>query len=73
MKFYCTTDGYIDQNGGEYDFPFGKRKFENLIKENYDKPMSMQKDIFVNAITKYQNQIENCERNDDIALIGFEL
>ena len=73
MKFYCTTDGYIDQNGGEFDFPFGKRKFENLIKENYDKPMSMQKDIFVNAITKYQNQIENCERNDDIALIGFEL
>ncbi len=26
MQFYITTDGYIDQNGGEKGFPFGKKK-----------------------------------------------
>ena len=32
MQFYCTTDGYLDQNGGENGFPFGKKKLQNIIK-----------------------------------------
>jgi len=73
MKFYCTTDGYIDQNGGEKDFPFGKKRFTNIIKENYTKPMNIQKDIFVEKLHEYENIIENNDRNDDITLIGFEI
>ena len=73
MKFFCTTDGYLDQNGGEKDFPFGKRRFGNLIKENYKKPMSELKNIFLSAIMEWKNAIQNNEQNDDITLIGLEI
>ena len=73
MKFYCTTDGYLDQNGGEKGFPFGKRRFGNIIKDNYTLPMDKQKEIFIDEITKYESMIPNNDRNDDITVIGFEI
>jgi len=73
MKFYCTTDGYLDQNGGEKDFPFGKKRFGNVIKENYTKPMDEQKEIFIDTITQYESMIANNDRNDDMTVIAFEI
>jgi len=73
MKFYLTTDGYLDQNGGKKDFPFGKKRFTNIIQENYTKPMSEQKSIFINEMRKYENMIINNDRNDDITLIALEI
>ena len=73
MKFYCTTDGYLDQNGGEKDFPFGKKRFGNIIKEYHDKPMSELKEIFINSMNQYEIMIENNDRNDDMTVIGFEV
>jgi len=73
MKFYCTTDGFLDQNGGEKDFPFGKKRFGNIIKNNYKKPMKDIKKIFTEEMNKYEVMIENNDRNDDITLIGFEI
>jgi uncharacterized protein Veg len=70
MKFYITTDGYLDQNGGEKGFPFGKKRFKKLIKENYKKPMKIQKEIFIKALEEYKGDYE---QNDDITLIGFEI
>jgi len=73
MKFYCTTDGYLDQNGGLKDFPFGKNRFKNIIKENSNKSMLVQKEIFIKELNKYESAIVNGERNDDITVIGFEI
>ncbi len=73
MKFYCTTDGYIDQNGGEKDFPFGKKRFTNIIKENHTLPMEKLKTIFINEMGQYEKVIENNDRNDDITVIAFEI
>jgi len=67
--FYITTDGFIDQNGGKKGFPFGKKRFKELIKENYNKPFDIQKVIFENELKSYQS-LE--ERNDDITVIGFK-
>jgi len=72
MKFYITTDGFIDQNGGEKCFPFGKKRFKQLIQENYHKSMKEQKEIFLNVIKEWQEKCKEAERNDDITLIGFE-
>jgi len=69
MKFYLTTDGYIDQNGGEKGFPFGKKRFTNIIKENYNESFLNQEETFIDTLTKYQG---NEERNDDVTLIAFE-
>jgi len=62
MKFYCTTDGYLDQNGGSKDFPFGKKRFGNIIKENHTKPMSEQKEIFIDEMASYESMIPNNDR-----------
>jgi len=70
MKFYLTTDGYLDQNGGEKSFPFGKRKFSKLIEKNYHKPMNEQEKDFLNTLDEYQG---NEERNDDVTVVGFQI
>jgi hypothetical protein len=74
MKFYCTTDGYLDQNGGTKDFPFGKKRFGNIIKDNYTKPMSYQKEVFLDEMARYEAIMEeNHDRNDDMTVIAFEI
>jgi len=70
MKFFITTDGYIDQNGGKKGFPFGKKRFKKVIEENYELPMSEIKEKFIEKLSEYQG---DNERNDDITVIGFEV
>ena len=70
MKFYLTTDGYLDQNGGEKNFPMGKKQFSKLLVENQDKTFKKQEELLVHSLEKYQG---NEERNDDITVIGFEI
>jgi hypothetical protein len=73
MKFYCTTDGYLDQNGGQKDFPFGKKQFGNIIKDNHTKPMIEQKQAFLTAMDNWESAIEDNDRNDDMTVIAFEI
>ena len=73
MKFYCTTDGYLDQNGGAKDFPFGKKRFGNIIKEHHTKPMVELQAIFQVEMQEYETMIENNDRNDDMTVIAFEI
>ncbi|XOB63234.1 transporter substrate-binding domain-containing protein [Campylobacterota bacterium DY0563] len=70
MQFYISTDGYIDQNGGQKGFPFGKRRFKKLLEENYKLPFADQQEILLYEMMEYQG---NFERNDDMALIGFKI
>ncbi len=70
MSFYLTTDGYIDQNGGAKGFPFGKRKFERIIRENHEKPLAIQQEIFSEQLKQYQ---EDEDRNDDITLMAVKI
>ena len=70
MQFYCATDGYLDQNGGEKSFPFGKKRFAKLIEEYTNEPFVNKKDIFLNTLEEYQG---DDERNDDITLVGFKI
>jgi len=73
MKFFCTTDGYLDQNGGPKDFPFGKKRFGNIIKENYKESMAELQTIFQMEMMEWESAIPNNERNDDMTVIGFEI
>ncbi|NPA11132.1 MAG: SpoIIE family protein phosphatase, partial [Epsilonproteobacteria bacterium] len=70
MRFYMTTDGYLDQNGGEKGYPFGKKRFIKIIEQNYQKPMERQKEIFIEEFLKYKGDEE---QNDDITIVGFEI
>ncbi|MBF0289894.1 MAG: serine/threonine-protein phosphatase [SAR324 cluster bacterium] len=67
---YLTTDGYLDQLGGEKELSFGKKRFKQVIKENYNLPMFEQKDILLNELKAYQGQLE---RVDDVTVFGFRV
>jgi ABC-type amino acid transport substrate-binding protein/serine phosphatase RsbU (regulator of sigma subunit) len=70
MKFYIPTDGYLDQNGGDKSFPFGKKKYTSLILENHHKTFANQKEILLDALSVYQGDEE---RNDDITMVSFKI
>ncbi len=70
MKFYITTDGYLDQNGGEKGFPFGKKRFKNIIQECNNEEFINQQEIFLDTLYEYQGKEET---NDDITLISFKI
>ncbi|MEA3227488.1 MAG: SpoIIE family protein phosphatase [Campylobacterota bacterium] len=70
MQFYLTTDGYLDQNGGNKGFPFGKKRFKNMIEEYHIETMADQQEVFLNELLEYQDDYDT---NDDITVIGFSV
>ncbi len=70
MSFYLTTDGYIDQLGGEKEFSFGKSHLTQLIKTYAQEKMEDQRTYFLNALREYQGEYE---RNDDVTMVAFRV
>jgi serine phosphatase RsbU (regulator of sigma subunit) len=68
QTIYLTTDGFIDQLGGQKGFPFAKKKFIKLIEENHKKPLRKQKDIFEEEVNKYQSDYDQTDDRTVIAL-----
>ena len=67
-SFYMATDGLIDQIGGPRGRSFGKRRFQQLLKEHQGHPMQMQADAVRKELAKYQgDQL----RRDDLTVLGF--
>jgi len=69
-KFYLSTDGYWDQNGGEKGLPFGKKRLKKMLEEIHPYSMSDQQEEFVYRMHEYQADMD---RQDDITVIGFEI
>ncbi len=67
---YMTTDGMIDQIGGERRRMFGKRRFKQLLAENHMKLATKQHNAIVKAFKEYQGDER---RRDDVAVIGFRV
>ena len=63
-------DSYLDQNGGEKGFPFGKKRFKNIIREYHNEEFINQQEIFLDTSYEYQGEEET---NDDITLIAFKI
>lgn len=70
MQFYISTDGYLDQNGGEKGFPFGKKRFGNILKEYGEESFADQQEVLLEELYLYQGEEE---RNDDITVIGIKI
>ena len=70
MTIFITTDGFIDQNGGKKDLPFGKKRFKKLINNLSNKPLEKQKEEFLRHFhhwKKHNNQ------TDDLTVIGIKI
>jgi len=70
MSFYLATDGYLDQNGGEKGFPFGKKRFGEIVATSHSESCADQQEIFLDALHEYQ---KNEDRNDDVTVVGIKI
>lgn len=66
--FYLTTDGFLDQAGGQKGFSFGATRFTELMKRNAHLSLEEQRAAFAAELEKYQGELE---QRDDITLLGF--
>jgi|GEM_PF-3897228 len=69
-SYYMTSDGYIDQIGGEKQRGFGKRRYKELLLSVNEMPFNQQKVEITQALTQYQGMQR---RRDDVSMIGFQL
>lgn len=69
-QFYMTSDGLIDQIGGEKRRSFGKRRFKELIGSFDIQPFEARRDMIAEAFKTYQG---NESRRDDVAVMGFAI
>ncbi len=66
---YLFSDGYRDQISGEERKKLKTKNFINLLKENYQKPVSDQKEYLLDYFDKWKG---NEEQVDDIVVIGIK-
>ncbi|EGW36405.1 SpoIIE family protein phosphatase [Desulfosporosinus sp. OT] len=69
-RFYLTTDGYLDQNGGLNDYSFGKSRFMEIITRTSSLSMREQGAYYESELTDYMGQ---APQRDDITVVGFQI
>lgn len=67
-RFVLTSDGIIDQVGGERRRGFGKKRFMALLVDHQTTPIQAVGAHLVEALKTYQ---ANEVRRDDVTIIGF--
>lgn len=70
-SFYLTSDGYIDQFGGEHGRKFLTKNFEKMILDINSYSMKRQEKIIIDT---HENWIgENFNQLDDIIVVGIRV
>lgn len=67
---YVSSDGLIDQIGGERKIAFGKRRFKEALVARRERPLAEQLDGLLAEFRRYQGDET---RRDDVSLFGFRL
>ncbi|MEH3085401.1 MAG: biofilm regulation protein phosphatase SiaA [Xylophilus ampelinus] len=65
---YLSTDGFLDQAGGEQGFGFGRERFVAMLRAQAGLPLDRQTEAFLAAFDDYRG--DQAQR-DDIALLSF--
>lgn len=68
--YYLTTDGLIDQVGGERRRMLGKKRYSQTLMEIQNLPMDEQKKRIYQSLIDYQGKET---RRDDVSIIGFKI
>lgn len=66
--FYLSTDGFIDQAGGDKGFGFGNARFTDMLRRHADKPLGEQGRAFESTLAAYQG---GHPQRDDITIVCF--
>jgi len=67
---YITTDGYIDQTGGDKGLMFGKKRLLDIILNNYELDFDIQQ---TNLIDIRKDYMRDLDTKDDTTVIGFKI
>ncbi len=70
MCFYMSTDGFVDQPGGEPLRRFGSRQFRHLLKEIADTPFDIQREKLLESLNAHKG---DHDMRDDVTMVGFGL
>ncbi len=68
FTYYLTTDGYLDQAGGEHGFGLGTDRFSQWILEHANKPLAEQHQAFSQALEDFKG---DHPQRDDITMLSF--
>lgn len=68
--FIATTDGFMHQNGGDKNYPFGKKRLYSMIEQSKAADLSLMKVEFEAELKKY---MKDKEQRDDITIVGFKV
>ncbi|AOY77935.1 SpoIIE family protein phosphatase [Clostridium formicaceticum] len=68
--FILTSDGFLHQNGGPKNYPFGTKRFHQLIEKCDVSSMPSMKAIFEKTLEEY---MKDESQRDDISLIAFKM
>ncbi|MFM8330696.1 MAG: SpoIIE family protein phosphatase [Candidatus Methylumidiphilus sp.] len=66
--YYMTTDGFLDQSGGEQGFSFGLGRFTAMLREHAHYPLDQQSAAFAQVLAEYRGERP---QRDDITLLCF--
>jgi serine phosphatase RsbU (regulator of sigma subunit) len=67
---YIFSDGYVDQFGGPKGKKFMKKRFKQLLLDNYHLPMTEQKELLDRT---YEEWKAGHEQVDDVLVIGIKI
>ena len=67
---YLCSDGYWDQNGGEKDLPFGKKRLKRMLAEIHKESMADQQEEFIYTFEDYKG---DGVVSDDVTVVGFKI
>ena len=68
--YYLTTDGFLDQAGGEHGFGFGDERFADMLRAHAAQPLAQQGAAFARSLDDYRGQ---WAQRDDITLLCFKI
>lgn len=67
---YLSTDGFVDQFGGQKDKKFRRAQFKEVLLNNHKNPLAVQKEMLLDTYNKWKG---NGDQVDDITVVGLKL
>ncbi|MNI84751.1 Stage II sporulation protein E (SpoIIE) [compost metagenome] len=69
-SFFMASDGFYDQRGAETVYGFGKKRFQRLLEERQELPLS---ELVAELWRELEDYMGEAAQRDDITLLGFQI
>jgi serine phosphatase RsbU (regulator of sigma subunit) len=70
LQLYITTDGFLDQTGGEHGFSYGRKRFKETLQTALKYNFAIQRTMLRKSLRQYQ---KGSSAIDDRTVIGVKI